>query len=147
MEAVYDVEALKIEPDNLESNIMDHGDSRNDRRKQRIYVSIVCLLSFFSVYCSVPVFCTVQAKTEYVINGVTLPLDEDGYRTKNKPCDFLDPAGNCILGECKPIACTEYPHTNKPDRMGSLLSFLDAVSVCPVAYEICERLKSHYNYR
>jgi len=72
---------------------------------------------------------------------------ENGYRTKNKPCDFLDQDGNCILGECKPTACTEYPHTNKPDRMESLLSFLDAVSVCPVAYEICERLKSHYNFR
>ena len=78
---------------------------------------------------------------------ITEKPDEDGYRTKNKPCDFLDQDGNCILGECKPAACNEYPHTNKPDRMGSLLSFLDAVSVCPVAYEICERLKSHYGFR
>lgn len=78
---------------------------------------------------------TVDEFKENYLN-ITEKHDEDGYRTKSVPCDFLDPDGNCILGECKPTACAEYPHTNKSDRMGSLLSFLDAISICPVAYEI-----------
>ena len=55
--------------------------------------------------------------------------------------------GNCILGDCVPQNCLDYPYTDKPDRMESLLSFLEAVAVCPVAYEICERLKGHYGFQ
>lgn len=69
------------------------------------------------------------------------------YITKHTPCDFLTPEGVCLLEENKPKDCLDYPYTNRPDRMESLLSFLDAVSVCPVAYEICERLKEHYHFR
>lgn len=78
------------------------------------------------------------------------PTDNDGaegFMTKHKPCDFLGVDGECILGDCRPQNCVDYPFTDKPDRMGSLYSFLDAVSVCPVAYEICERLKAHYRFR
>ena len=74
--------------------------------------------------------------------------DETGnYNTKHKPCDFLGDQGECILGDCIPQNCLDYPYTDKPDRMGSLLSFLESVSVCPVAFEICERLKDHYDFR
>ncbi len=77
------------------------------------------------------------------------PADQEtgSYNTKHKPCDFLDDQGNCILGDCVPRNCLDYPYTDKPDRMESLLSFLEAVSVCPVAYEICERLKGHYGFQ
>lgn len=73
--------------------------------------------------------------------------DGTGYNTKNIPCDFLEENGDCLLGDCKPSACSLYPYTNQPGRMGSLLFFLDSVAVCPVAYEICERLKRHYHFR
>jgi hypothetical protein len=77
------------------------------------------------------------------------PADQEtgSYNTKHKPCDFLDDQGNCILGDCVPQNCLDYPYTDKPDRMESLLSFLEAVAVCPVAYEICERLKGHYGFQ
>ena len=71
-------------------------------------------------------------------------LEAESFDTKHRPCDFLGDQGECILGDCIPQNCLDYPYTDKPDRMGSLLSFLEAVSVCPVAYEICERLKDHY---
>ena len=74
-------------------------------------------------------------------------LEDGGYSTRNVPCDFLDENCNCILGDCIPQSCVDFPYTDKPDRMGSLLSFLGAVSVCPVAYEICERLKGYYGFR
>ena len=74
----------------------------------------------------------------------TIDSEEQGYHTKNKPCDFLLENGDCLLGDLKPNACKKYPYTDQPDRMGSLLSFLDIVSVCPVAYEILERLKREY---
>lgn len=72
---------------------------------------------------------------------------EQAYSTKNKPCDFLVKDGSCLLGENKPENCKKYPFTDQPDRMGSLLSFLDTISVCPVAYEVWERLQEEYSFR
>ena len=72
---------------------------------------------------------------------------EQAYCTKNRPCDFLQEDGCCLLGENKPENCKKYPFTDQPDRMGSLLSFIDTISICPVAYEIWERLKEEYGFR
>ena len=78
-----------------------------------------------------------------------LEKDKKGlnYQTKHMPCDFLQKDGNCKLGECKPDSCKNYPYTNQPERLWSLLSVLDAVRVCPVAFEIYERLKDEYGFR
>ena len=75
-----------------------------------------------------------------------LDAEEHAYQTKSVPCDFLQEDGNCLLGDHKPDSCKEYPYTDQPDRMGSLLSFLESVSVCPVAYEILEQLKKEYEF-
>ena len=69
------------------------------------------------------------------------------YETKNRPCDFLLASGECKLGESKPKGCIEFPYTNKPERLWSLYSVLNAVSVCPVAFEIVERLKQMYGFK
>ena len=76
--------------------------------------------------------------------------DKDGenrYQTQNTPCDFLDEDGNCCLGDCRPESCKKYPYTDQPDRCASLYSVLDVIEVCPVAFEIYERLKEEYGWR
>ena len=72
---------------------------------------------------------------------------EGNYQTKHKPCDFLQSDGSCKLDDCKPESCKKYPYTNQPERLWSLYSVLDAVSVCPVAFEIYERLKKEYGFK
>ena len=72
---------------------------------------------------------------------------EGNWQTKHKPCDFLQVDGNCMLGECKPENCKNYPYTNQPERILSLYSVLDAVAVCPIAFEIYERLKKEYGFK
>lgn len=69
------------------------------------------------------------------------------YQTKHRPCDFLQEDGNCKLGDCKPDSCKKYPYTDQPERLSSLLSILDTVEICPVAFEIFERLKEEYRFR
>ena len=78
-----------------------------------------------------------------------LEKDEYGlnYQTKHKPCDFLQEDGNCRLGDCKPDSCKKYPYTDQPERLSSLLSVLDVIEICPVAFEIYERLKKEYGFR
>ncbi len=70
-----------------------------------------------------------------------------GYQTKHKPCDFLMEDGNCKLGECRPEGCKNYPYTDQPERLFSLLGFLDTVAICPVAFEIFECLKQEYGFK
>lgn len=69
------------------------------------------------------------------------------YQTKHKPCDFLQEDGKCKLGDCKPDSCKKYPYTDQPERLWSLYSVLQAVEVCPVAFEIYESLKQEYHFR
>ena len=71
----------------------------------------------------------------------------DSYKTQNVPCDFLKEDGECALGECRPENCKKYPYTNEPERLYSLYSVLEAVEVCPVAFEIYERLKQEYHFK
>ncbi len=70
-----------------------------------------------------------------------------GYHTKHKPCDFLQEDGSCKLGDCKPDSCKKYPYTDQPERLFSLLGMLDIITICPVAFEIFERLKKEYGFR
>ena len=73
---------------------------------------------------------------------------EGGYQTLHKPCDFLNPkTGECRLGNNRPETCKKYPYTDQPERLHSLFSVLEAIEVCPVAFEIFERLKQEYGFR
>jgi len=70
----------------------------------------------------------------------------EGYEIK-APCSFLNANGECAIQECKPEECREFPHTNKPGRLESLLGVVSFAEECPVVFEIIERLKDIYNFR
>jgi Fe-S-cluster containining protein len=72
--------------------------------------------------------------------------DEGEFLFKTNPCSFLGENGQCQIEACQPSACKEFPFTDKPDRMSSLYSTLSIAHVCPVVFEILERLKGIYRY-
>ena len=69
-----------------------------------------------------------------------------GYEIK-QPCPFLCEDGQCELESCKPSECAGYPYTDRPDRMGSLLNIIASAEVCPIVYEMLERLKDTYHFK
>ena len=71
---------------------------------------------------------------------------EGSYDTNHKPCDFLQKDGSCLLGDCKPVNCAEFPYTARPDRWASLLGIVSNASVCPVLFEMLEILKDEYGF-
>ena len=71
---------------------------------------------------------------------------EGAYDTNHTPCDFLQEDGSCLLGECKPVNCAEFPFTARPDRLSSMINIIGNASVCPVLFEILERLKGEYGF-
>ena len=80
---------------------------------------------------------------KYLVEGG----NDGSYPTKSMPCDFLEKDGECILGECRPDTCRKFPYTDQPERLGSLYGVLEVIGVCPVAYEIWERLKEEYRWK
>lgn len=65
--------------------------------------------------------------------------------SRGLPCCFLN-GNECILQDHKPESCKLFPYTNQPDRMGSLMNTMEIAQVCPIAYEIIERLKQEYQW-
>jgi uncharacterized protein len=69
------------------------------------------------------------------------------YQLNVKPCCFLKEDGTCEIETCKPDSCRDYPYTDKPERLFSLLSILESTRVCPVVFEMFERLKHQYGFK
>ena len=69
------------------------------------------------------------------------------YQLNVKPCCFLKEDGGCAIETCKPNSCRDYPYTNKPERLFSLLGIVQSTSVCPVVFEMLERLKDEYKLK
>ena len=73
--------------------------------------------------------------------------DEKPHKTKVKPCPFLCDDGSCEVQGCKPVTCREYPYTDQPKRIWSLYNVIFNAEVCPVVFEVLERLKVIYKFR
>lgn len=85
------------------------------------------------------------AKREFMDKYIEETIN--GYDLKGKPCCFLTENGNCKIEKCKPEGCRDYPFTNRSERLLSLFSIVDFVSVCPVVFEMLERLKKTYSFK
>jgi len=73
--------------------------------------------------------------------------EEKPYKFKDKPCSFLGADGRCRIQECKPDVCKGFPFTDKPGRLSSMIGIINHAEVCPVVFEILERLKVMYRFR
>lgn len=71
-----------------------------------------------------------------------LHMDEDQcYVFNDTPCPFLMTDNYCLIYEFRPKACREYPHTDRRRFYQILdLTMLNR-ELCPIVYEIVERLK------
>ena len=70
--------------------------------------------------------------------------DESYYRMRSQPCTFLCADGECSINDVKPAECKGFPFTDQPDRLESLLGVISFAEVCPVVFEIVQRLKGIY---
>ena len=96
--------------------------------------------------------------TEYELKKICKEYNYDIDELKNKaltenygeyiarPCPFLK-GSKCNLDKFKPQSCIDYPYTDKPERLFSLLTIVSNSKVCPVVYQILEDLKKEYNFK
>ena len=71
-----------------------------------------------------------------------LRLDDDGdYVVKSSPCPFLMEDNSCFVYEERPMACREYPHTNRKNMNGILKLTEKNTEICPAVAKIVENLR------
>ena len=66
-----------------------------------------------------------------------LKMDEDqDYVLKSSPCSFLDNDNSCSIYDVRPLACREYPHTDRKNMFQVLEITAENSLICPVVARI-----------
>ena len=74
-----------------------------------------------------------------------LRVDEDeDWVLKTAPCAFLLEDNSCFIYDIRPLACREYPHTDRK-RMGQVIDLTQKNGeVCPAVSEIIGEVLAKY---
>jgi hypothetical protein len=76
-----------------------------------------------------------------------LTRDEDADLTLNGlPCPFLV-ENRCSVYDHRPEACRSYPHLHKEEFVFRLMQAVSNCSVCPISFNVYERLKEELWHR
>lgn len=71
-----------------------------------------------------------------------LHMDNEGdYVLNSSPCVFLQEDNKCEVYEDRPLACREYPHTNRKKVKQILTLTLKNTEVCPAVAKIFSKIK------
>ena len=72
-----------------------------------------------------------------------LRMDEDGdFVLKSSPCNFLNSDNTCSIYEFRPLACKEYPHTDRKNMHQILDLTVKNTLICPVVSRIVSQINS-----
>jgi Fe-S-cluster containining protein len=70
-----------------------------------------------------------------------LRLDEDhDFVLQHSPCSFLGHDNHCSIYEHRPLACREYPHTDRKNMHQILKITEQNTQICPAVAKIIDRL-------
>lgn len=74
-----------------------------------------------------------------------MELDKDGeYVFRSAPCPFLGADNYCTVYESRPLACREYPHTNRKRFYQVLDLSVKNTEICPAVVRVFESLRTYY---
>ncbi|MGM0650129.1 MAG: YkgJ family cysteine cluster protein [Bacteroidota bacterium] len=65
---------------------------------------------------------------------------------KDTPCIFLN-GNSCSIYKDMPEDCKSYPHTHKPGFISRTLGLIDDYGICPIVFNVFERLKLELGYK
>ena len=68
--------------------------------------------------------------------------DESDYVLQKSPCSFLGSDNKCDIYEVRPLACREYPHTDRKNMFQILELTVENTLICPAVARIAQKIKS-----
>jgi len=80
-----------------------------------------------------------QKSADFINEYLIIDGDND-YVLKSAPCPFLLPDNKCFVYDERPMACREYPHTNRKNMYQILNLTAKNAEVCPAVAEILNRI-------
>ncbi len=123
------------------------------RAHEKVFKKINCLECANCCKTTSPIFRDVDIKRiskqlrlkEKVFIESHLLLDAEGdYVLKSSPCVFLAEDNTCSIYEFRPLACREYPHTDRKN-MHQILDLTEKNTlICPAVAEISLEILEKY---
>lgn len=120
------------------------------KEHDRVFKSIDCLSCANCCKTTSPIFREVDIKrlskrlrvkpAEFIDQYLHIDEDKD-YVLNSSPCVFLQDDNKCSVYEDRPLACREYPHTNRK-KMHQILNLTRKnTEICPAVSRIFENIK------
>ena len=125
-------------------------DTRFHVEHEKAFKKIDCLACANCCKTTSPIFRDVDIKR--ISKKLRIPIgkfiasylridDEKYYVLQSSPCTFLDDDNTCSIYEDRPLACREYPHTDRKNMFQILDLTLTNSLICPAVSEIFTKLK------
>lgn len=120
------------------------------KEHDKVFKNIDCLVCANCCKTTSPIFRDVDIKR--ISSKLRMPIgkfvdlylkvDEDNDQVlKQSPCSFLSGDNTCSIYEDRPMACREYPHTNRKNIYQILDLTLKNTHICPAVTKIFTNLK------
>lgn len=118
----------------------------------KVFKQIDCLACANCCKTTSPIFRDVDIKriskrfrmpeTKFIATYLRIDEDND-YVLQIAPCPFLDLSDNkCNIYEDRPLACREYPHTDRKNMYQILNLTLKNTEICPAVAQVVVNLKA-----
>ncbi|ELR68161.1 hypothetical protein C900_00689 [Fulvivirga imtechensis AK7] len=86
------------------------------------------------------------AKVEQIKEDYTETDEFNDLVFKHVPCSFLKEK-KCSIYEARPDNCRSFPHLHKPGFTSRLWGVVGNYSVCPIVFNVFERLKKELHWK
>ncbi len=117
----------------------------------QVFKKIDCLACANCCKTTSPIFRDIDIKriakrlktSEKSFIAATLRIDEDNdYVLKKSPCLFLNDDNTCQIYEDRPLACREYPHTDRKNMYQIMNLTIQNTLICPAVSIIVQKFNN-----
>jgi Fe-S-cluster containining protein len=138
-------QTIKKEFNKLKTKKQKDVDLEFHKRHEAVFKKIDCLDCANCCKTTSPIFRDVDIKriskelrmkeSQFISNYLKMDEDSD-YVLKSSPCYFLGDDNKCSIYDVRPLACREYPHTDRKN-MHQILSLTEKnTEICPAVATI-----------